>query len=217
MGTTRPPNSRDAGTSATRGCPTNSSSSGDRRQSPDSRWDWPRPPNLSPPESTPSARFPPHSSTILVGVLVLTRALSRRGRRLVSPVPGSGVYPQKRKEANPASSVLQQRTADSSRPGCSRQRRGWLLADGCRGQSRRCALASWLPARLVPPGSAVQRTFRQFPVLCPELRARSQSISKRGGREGRERGGGAYAGPGAGPRGEGGRHGRVTHTPSNQE
>lgn len=175
------------------------------------------PPNLSPSESTPSARFPPHSSTILVGVLVLTCALSRRGRRLVSLVPGTGVCPHKRKEANLASSVLQQRTADSSRPGCSRLRRGRLLADGCRGQSRRCALASWLPARLVPRGSGVQRTFGQFPVLCPELRARSQSISKRGGREGRERRGGDYAGPGAGPRGEGGRDGRVTHTPSNQE
>ena len=86
---------------------------------------------------TASPTSPPHPSTILVGILVLTCALSRQGRRLVSPVLGSGVCQQTRKEANLASSVLQQRTADSFRPGCSRRRRGWLLADSRRAQSPR--------------------------------------------------------------------------------
>ena len=52
--------------------------------------------------------------------------------------------------------------------------------------TRRQPPGSWLPARLVAPGSSVQRTLSQFPVLCPELRARSQAISNGGGRRGSE-------------------------------
>lgn len=92
--------------------------------------------------------------------------------------PSSGGRPHTREEANPASSVPQQRTANSSLT--SRRRQGWggLLAYGRPGQNLRRALAAWLSAPLVPPGSRALLSLTQFPVLCPELlRARRQAIS----------------------------------------
>ena len=132
--------------------------------------------------------------------------------------PSSGVRPHTREEANPASSVPQQRTADIVPAPAAGDRGGdGYSPTAARARSRTAhwppgsRLSLFLPARVRCYCSASSQYFAQ------NFSARAARRLAGVGSEGRERGGGARASSGAGPRGEGGRDGRVTHTPTNQE
>lgn len=135
-----------------------------------------------------------------------------------SPVCGSGLRPHTREAAKPASPVLPQRAADSSRASRRSPRRARPLEEGQRGPSPRRALAAlrWGPLHC-PAWLAGAAVARPVPGTLPRTSPRAASRLAGGAAQGAERGGGACGRPGGGatPAGRGGR--LSDHTPTNQE
>lgn len=174
------PTSREAGagpetTSPARGGPAGRFSLGDRRLTPVLQRLAVTPTlrsQIAAPPSPRRRRAPATPSTVPTGVRRLpARSAAGDATEFPSTDPGGG------KQTSP---VPPQCAADSSRSGCGRPGRGRPLAGGRRGRSPRHAPTALRSRPLAGPSSRTPRPRRQFPGLCPELRARRLRIGRRG-------------------------------------